>query len=288
MPELAYVNGTFCELHEAKVSVEDRGFQFADGVYEVLVAYDGKPFRLAEHLERLSISLESIDLSFDLKQHRIEETIIEGIARSRFDTSMVYLQITRGAAPRSLACPEGVSPTVVMTFKPKPVVDPDLRSRGLSVVTVPELRWSRCHVKSIALLPNSIIKNDAVRRGYDDAIFVDGANTVREATAANVFAVIDGMLTTPPSNTSILLGVTRGYILDCASMLGLQFQERDVTLEELARADEVMLSSTTIDVLSVTRLDDQPVADGRPGPVAGQLYEKMNTAAAGGVEQATG
>jgi len=275
MPELAYVNGTFGQIEDATVSIEDRGFQFADGVYEVIVAYGGKPFGLAEHLSRLARSLEAIALPFDFREHRIEEIIAEGVARAGFDEVMVYLQITRGAAPRSLAYDPNLRPTVVATFKPKPTRDPALRRRGLSVITVPDIRWPRCDIKSVALLANSIAKNDALRRGYDDAILVSPRGEVREATAANVFALCDGLLVTPPKSKAILHGVTRDFVLQCPGRIDLPWEERHLTVEDLTAADELFLSSTTVDIIGITRLNDAPVGAGRVGPVTERLYEQF-------------
>ncbi|MHC4609283.1 MAG: aminotransferase class IV, partial [Planctomycetota bacterium] len=172
MPELAYVNGTFCSLAEAKVSIEDRGFQFADGVYEVIVAYGDRLFRLQEHLARLGRSLESINLDLDLGEQALEEAIATGVSRAGFEETVVYLQITRGVASRSHVYAQENKPTVVATFKAKPRADAAAWERGLSVVTREDIRWARCYVKSIALLPNVLVKTEVQRRGYDDAIFL--------------------------------------------------------------------------------------------------------------------
>lgn len=281
MPELACVNGTFCDLAKAKVPVEDRGFQFADGVYEVIVAYGEHFFRLDEHLARLARSLKGIDLDFDPARHRIEQIMAEGVARAGFDETMIYLQITRGTGSRSLA-PEGpMQPTVVATFKAKPRIDPAVREHGLSVITVPDIRWARCHIKSVALLPNALAKNDARRRGYDDAIFVGPDGKVREATAANVFAVCDGALITPPKTEAILHGVTRSYVLQCADRLDLPAREAHLTADDLAGAQELFLSSTTMDFIGATRLNDAPVGDGKVGPVTRALFDQFQKGIAG-------
>lgn len=275
MPELAYVNGRFSPISEATVSINDRGFLFADGVYEVLVAYGGRPFGLHEHLDRLTRSLAGIELPFDLTEHRIPELIQEGLERAGFDETMVYIQITRGAAPRLLAYPPDLAPTVVLTFRPKPHVSAELRKRGLSVMTVPDIRWPKCSIKSVALLPNSLVKNDAVRRGYDDAVFVAPSGEVREATASNVFAVANGALLTAPRSEAILHGITRGFVLECARRVGIPCEEAYPTVELLDRADEIFLSSTTIDIVGVTKLNDRPVGEGRVGPVTQRLYDQF-------------
>ena len=276
MPEIAYVNGEFSSVEEAVIPIEDRGFQFADGVYEVAVAHRDRVFQLEEHLGRLKRSLEGIGLAVDLHEHRIREVIAEGISRAGFEHTMVYLQITRGVCPRSHSYPESVTPTVVATFKPKPVIEPARRDRGLSVITVPEIRWAYCYIKSIALLPSIIAKNDALRRGYDDAIFVTASGEVREATASNVFAVCNGVLRTPAQTDAILHGITRSYVLQCAKRIDLPCEESPLMVEELRAADEAFLSSTTIDVLAVTKLDDAPIGNGRPGPVTSALFEQFS------------
>ncbi len=281
MPELACVNGIFCPISEAKVSIEDRGFQFADGVYEVVVAYGSRPVGLAEHLARLGRSLASIHLPFDIARERIAEIITEGIARAGFTETMVYLQITRGAAPRALAYGPDLTPTVVLTFKPKPVVDPARRETGLSVITVPDIRWPHCHIKSVALLPNSLVKNDALRRGYDDAIFVTPGGEVREATASNVFAVSGGTLVTPPRSEAILHGITRSRLLRLAAQIEVPCEEGNLTVPSLAAADEVFLSSTTVEIIGVTRLNEQPVGTGRVGPITRKLYARYHAEYAG-------
>ena len=275
MPELAYVNGEFCGLAEARVSVEDRGFQFADGVYEVIVAYGNRPFRLEEHLARLARSLDSIGLEFDIQEQALEEMIATGIARAGYGETMVYLQVTRGTAARAHVCPHSTRPTVVATFKPKPRLDPALRERGLSVVTVEDIRWARCDVKSIALLPAVLARHEAQRGGYDDAIFVGPGGLVREATVANLFAVCDGVLVTPPKSEAILHGVTRAYVLECAARIEVPHKEAELTVTELAAAREVLLSSTTMDIIGVTRLNDAPVGEQRVGPVTRALYEQF-------------
>ncbi|MCP4247762.1 MAG: D-amino acid aminotransferase [bacterium] len=275
MPELACVNGSFCDLAEARVSVEDRGFQFADGVYEVVVAYGSRIIGLDAHLARLQRSLEGIGLAFDVRTQRIEELIAEGIARAGFPETMAYLQITRGAAPRSHAWPADLTPTVVATFKAKPKVDPERRRRGLSVMTMPDTRWSRCYIKSIALLANVLAKDEARRGGYDDTVFVGPGGKVREATAANIFLVADGTLITPPKSDAILHGVTRGFVLECAARIALPHREAEILEADLLTAQELFLSSTTVDFIGVTRLNDRAVGDGRVGPITGALFEQF-------------
>jgi len=272
MPELAYVNGYFGPISTASVSIEDRGFQFADGVYEVFAAFGTHVFREVDHFDRLCRSLSLIDINVDLESLGLQSIIREGIARAGFDRTMVYCQVTRGTQPRSHVYALSIAPTIVATFKQLPEVDPQLRSRGVSVVTVEDTRWSCCEIKSIGLLPNVLAKNRAMRDGYDDAIFISPSGEVREGSSSNVFVVRNGALQTPATSPTILHGVTRGYILECARKAGVAIVEGPLSVEEFAAADEAFLSSTTLDVLAITRLNGRPIADGRVGLVTRQLH----------------
>jgi len=275
MPELAYVNGVFGPIAEATVSIEDRGFQFGDGVYEVIVAYDGRLFLLELHMRRLRRSAAAIMLDYDFDEDPLEPVIAEGLRRCEFSDALVYVQLTRGVAPRSHEIPENITPTVVMTFKPLPVVPDELRQRGARMMTTLDTRWANCYVKAIILLPNVIAKNEALRRGYDDAIFVTETGEVRECTAYNLFIAKDGKLTIPPRTESILHGVTQGLLLECAAAIGLKVNEEAFDIATLCAADEVFMSGTTVDALGITSVNDQPIGDGRVGPITRRLYEEF-------------
>lgn len=275
MPELAYVNGTFCAPADAMVSIEDRGFQFADGVYEVVVAHGGKPFQLEQHLERLRRSLSLVDIQVDPQRTDIENIIREGIERSAFAETLVYLQVTRGRAPRSHAYVDSIEPTIVATFNEKPTIDPAVRAKGVSIVTVEDTRWSQCEIKSIALLPNILAKNRALRDGYYDAVFVSESGAIREATAANVFVIQAGTLVTPDTDETILHGITRDYILECAHGADIPTEERRLTVRDLESADEAFLSSTTLDVLAISKANTTTIAGACPGPLTKLLYQKL-------------
>ncbi len=275
MPELAYVNDRFCPISEAVISIEDRGYQFADGIYEVVVFYGHRPFMLEEHLERLYHSAAEIDLEVDKAGLDLRKIMQAGVERAGFDETMVYLQVTRGVEPRNHIYSTACTPTVVMTFKPKPVVSDDVRRRGLSVRTVDDFRWGMCHTKSLVLLPSVIAKNRALRDGYDDILWVGPGAVVREAAAANVFIINDACVITPPQDTSILHGITRKWVLGSAAKIDLPQREEPITRQQLVRADEVFVSSTTVDVMPVTRVDDQAIGDGKPGHWSTALYEHM-------------
>lgn len=275
MPEIAYVNGVYSSPADAKISIEDRGFQFGDGVYEVIVAYGGKPFLLDRHMDRLRASLAGIHLELDFNAYPIERIIQDGLRRSELREALIYLQITRGAAPRSHIAPSNLPPTIVMTVKPLVPVPDELRRRGAKVITVTDNRWANCYIKAITLLPNVLAKNEAARRGYDDAVFVTASGEVRECTAANLFFITGGALTIPPRNESILHGVTQGFLVELAGAIGLSVREGVVRVDSLRTADEVFLSGTASEVLAITSIDDRPVADGKVGPITRRLYEEF-------------
>ncbi|UCF34500.1 MAG: aminotransferase class IV [Phycisphaerales bacterium] len=239
----------------------------------MVVSYNKRLFLLDEHMKRLRRSAAAIQLDYDFDGAPLEPIIEEGLKRCGLTEAMVYVQITRGVAPRAHPIPRGIQPTVVMTFKPLPKIPADLRQRGVSMMIAPEKRWARCFIKAVTLLPNVLAKTEAVRRGYFDAIFVTDSGEVRESTSANVFIAKDGQILTPRRDESILHGITQGFLMDCAKDLGLVVEERVVDLETLRGADEVFLSGTTVEVLAVTSIDDEPVGDGLVGPMTRRLYE---------------
>ena len=277
MTELAYVNGVFGPIREAKVSIEDRGFQFGDGVYEVIAAYDGRPFLLDRHLARLQRSAAAIGLVYEFDSRPLEPIIAQGLSRSGFGDAMVYIQLTRGVAPRSHDIPPSLEPTVVMTFKPLPRVPEKLQTRGARVMTTLDPRWKNCYIKAITLLPNVLAKHEALERGYDDAIFVTPAGAVRECTAANVLAVCDGVLRLPTRAESILQGVMQSFLLECAAAIGIPVDESTLQVETLRAADEVFMSSTVVEILGITEIDDHPVGTGSVGPVTLRLLETFRS-----------
>jgi D-alanine transaminase len=275
MPEIAYVNGEFLPLERATVRVEDRGFQFADGVYEVVRTYGGKPFATDEHLARLGRSLDAIDLKNPLNVEQWKSIIHEGIRRSGFAEALVYVQITRGCAPRHRSTPKGVEPTLVMTVRELGPPAAKIRETGIAVITVPEFRWARCDIKSIALLPTVLAYQAARKAGANDAIFVDEVDTVNEATAGNVFVVTAGRLRTPPKSTRMLAGVTRDKLLEAARAAGIETAEERISKSELLAAEEVFLSSTTAEVTPVATVDGGQIGNGKPGPVSARVYERF-------------
>lgn len=275
MPELAFVNGEFLPIDRATVSVEDRGFQFGDAVYEVLVAYAGRLFLPEEHLQRLRQSAAAIGLDYPFDQQPLLPVMQEGLRRCELRETMIYIQLTRGVAPRNIVIPQTIEPTTVMTFRPRPMVPEELRRRGLRVMTVRDTRWTNCYIKAVTLLPNMLARNDAIRQGHDDAVFVTADGHVRECTASNIFMIKEGRVRTPRRTHAILHGVTQMFVMRCADHLGLHVEECALSVAALRDADEVFLSNTTSEIMGITSVDDRPVASGHVGPLTRRLHEEF-------------
>lgn len=275
MSDLAYVEGKFVPLAEAKVSVEDRGFLFADGVYEVIVAYDGRPFKLPEHLARLRRSAAAIRLPLPKDANEIQRIVEEGIRQGGFQNTKIYLQITRGSAPRSHPFPADVKSNFVATFRAKGEVPQETRKKGVSVITTEDIRWTKCYIKSVALLPNVLANQKAVEAGAFEAVFVTSKGIVHEGTASNIFIVKNEKVLTPSKTEKILHGVTREAVLQCARDAGCEIFEHTVTIKELLQADEVFLTGTTIEVLGVVKVDGKTIGAGVVGPVTKRIYAKF-------------
>ena len=253
-------------LEKAFVPINDRGYLFADGIYEVIVTRSGKPFLIQEHLERLQRSADAILLQLPASSTELTTMIEHGIKEAGFSETMVYIQITRGTEPRRHNYSSKIKANLTMTFRAHPEYDPQIPLIGVAIMTVPEIRWSRCDIKSIALLPNIMMKQKAVESGYQEALFVTETGLVREGTAANIFFIKDEVLHTPPADQHILKGVTRSYILQQAKVHGIKQIERECTLAETLKADEVLITSSTMDLIPVIKIDDTIIANGQPGP----------------------
>jgi D-alanine transaminase len=269
-----YLNGVYLDRAQAVVSVDDRGFLFGDGVYEVTRAHDGRLFEGERHLRRLARGLDGLGIALPAG---LAAALLEISARLLRENGLeegdatVYLQITRGTAPRTHHFPPpGTAPTVFLSASRLKLPE-DVRAQGANVITTPELRWARCDLKTVNLLPNVLAKQQAVAAGAFEAVFVrDGL--VIEGASSNTFAVIGGVLRTHPATHRILAGITREVVLELAAGLGIPAAEQPVTLEELAGASEVMVTATTADVMPVVRVDGRVVGNGRPGPIARALH----------------
>ncbi len=267
MQEIAYLNDTFLPLEEASVPINDRGLLFADGIYEVIISRQGKPFLLEEHLARLQRSATAISLKLPISTTAISEIIHTGTKKAGFSESMVYLQITRGTEARRHNYSPDIRANLIMTFRARPEYAPENFSQGVAIISVPEIRWSRCDIKSTALLPNVMMKQKAVDLGCQEALFVSPEGIIRECTAANIFSVKNQTLYTPLADQHILNGMTRSFILQQAKAQNFKLVEKDYSFAELCRADEVFITSSTVDLMPVVKIDDLTVGNGRPGPI---------------------
>lgn len=272
LPEIAFVNGEFMPLEHAVVPVEDRGFQFADGVYEVIGTYGGQPYACEAHFQRLKSCLRELRLSLDIEAYGLREKVIEGIKRCGFAEALVYIQVTRGVAPRRHEFPrQAPPPTVVMTFKELLRLPVELYQRGVSVISTADLRWKRCDIKSIALLANILAKQEASEKGAFEALLVNDAGQVTEGSSTSAFCVRDGQLWTAPQGPHILPSITREVLLKLARQAKLTIREEFSSLEEYMQADEVFLAGTTTEAIAVVEIDGKRVGSGQPGPVAREL-----------------
>lgn len=268
-----YMNGEYLTKEEASVSPDDRGFLLADGVYEVTPAYDGEFFGLDGHLDRLRRGLAELRIELEVEPlASVHDRLLAENGLEDAPTSKVYLQVTRGAARRQHAFPEGhPEPTVYAFATEWDAPDAVEWNRGWSAVTVPDRRWSRVDIKSIALLPNVLAQQAARDAGADESVFVHEGVAV-EGAHANFWAVLDGTVVTHPVTNRILPGITRATVLRLARERGHRVEERPIQLEELPGAEEIFLTGTTTEVRPITELDGDAVADGSPGPVSRDLF----------------
>ncbi len=274
MPRLAYVNGRYLPHTEACVHVEDRGFQFADGVYEVVAILDGRFADLDGHLVRLARSLREVSIDQPISRAALKLVMRELVRRNAVRNGLIYLQITRGVAPRDFKfpCPK-VTPSLVMTTrKATRFASPEQLERGVAIITIPDIRWLRRDIKTVGLLPQVLGKQRAAEAGCFEAWMIDAEGFITEGCASNAWIVTaDGVLVTRQPDHMILNGVTRLTLLGLAQALDIPFEVRPFSLAEAMTAREALVSSATTFALPITRIDGQAVGDGVPGPVARRL-----------------
>jgi D-alanine transaminase len=273
---MIYLNGEWMPIEQAKIPALDRGFIFGDGVYEVIPSYSGHPFRLREHLLRLQSSLDAVRIVNPYSLDRWDRLIREIVARNPWEDQGVYLQVTRGVAPRDHAFPKGVKPTVFMMANPLTMPAQSQRERGVAAVTVADNRWMRCDIKSVSLLANCLLRQAAVDQGAVEAVLLrEGMLT--EGSASNIFAVKNGVILTPPKTNFILPGITYDVVVELAQANRLPLEIRPVSEAEVRGADELWLTSSTKEVLPISTLDGKAVGHGesagKPGPVAARMYQ---------------
>ncbi len=268
---IAYLNGEYVALKDARVSVLDRGFIFGDGIYEVIPVYNREPFRLAGHLQRLRACLDGVRMGNPHSDAQWEFLFREVIRRNPHEDQALYLQVTRGIAKRDHAFPASVTPTVFVMSNKLSIPTAQAVAEGVSALTLPDNRWLRCDIKSTSLLPNILLRQAAVDAGCAEAVMLrDGFLT--EGAASNIFVVKNGTLLSPPKSHLILPGITYDVVLDLARKGGMPVEVRAITEAELRGADEVWLSSSTREVLAITTLDGKPVGNGKPGDRFQQLH----------------
>jgi D-alanine transaminase len=269
--QIVHLNGALVRIGDARISVLDRGFIYGDGAYEVVPVYARKPFRMPHHLNRLQRTLDAIRLANPHDDPTWERLIGEVIERAPFHDQAVYLQVTRGVARRDHTFPAGVAPTVFMMSNPLPLPSREQVERGVAVVTADDNRWRRCDLKTTSLLGNVLMRQLAADAGAAETVmFRDGWLT--EASASNVMIVKDGRIVAPPKDNQILPGITCDAAIEFARDAGLDVEIRPVSKAEALGADEMWLSSSTKEVIAVTRVDGQPFAGGVPGPVFRKMW----------------
>jgi len=273
-----YLNGQYLPIEKAKISVLDRGFIFGDGVYEVIPVYSRKAFRLEEHLRRLQHSLDGIRLANPHGNMEWAVIVEQIIARNSGEDQSLYLHITRGVAKRDHAFPTPpVAPTVFMMSNPLLTPPAELLQSGIACITAPDNRWLRCDIKAIALLPNVLLRQMAVDAGCAETILIrpdpmTGGEFMTEGAASNIFVVKNGALIAPPKDNLMLPGITYDVVLELAAANGIPYEVRRIAVAEVFAADELLLTSSTKEVLAITQLDGKPVGTGKPGTMFAKLH----------------
>ncbi|RUM05711.1 D-amino-acid transaminase [Rhizobium chutanense] len=276
MPRIAYVNGRYVKHSDASVHIEDRGYQFADGVYEVCEVRHGYIVDLTRHLNRLDRSLGELSIAWPMSRAALTQVIRETLRRNHVRNGLFYMQVTRGVARRDHVFPaEGTLPSLVITAKSTdPKIIAAKNANGIKAITVTDNRWDRVDIKSVGLLPNALARQQAKEAGAQEAIYVDGDGMVKEGAATNIWIVDrDGTLVTRPAEHGILRGITRTTLIDVAAKLGLKIIERNFSVSEMLAAREVFLTAATSICFPVVSVDGQAIANGHPGSVSQKVRE---------------
>ena len=279
LPRIAYVNGRYLPARDALVSIEDRGYQFSDGIYEVCEVRGGAIIDERRHLERLRRSLDALRIAMPVSQSALAVILRETIRRNRVREGIVYVQMTRGVARRDFSFPPpGTAPSLVVTARSLDMDGNEKKARqGIAVITVPESRWARPDIKSISLLPNVLAKQAARDRGAGEAWFVDRDGGVTEGASSNAWIVTrDGKVVPRPADNGILRGITRTVLIGVIKAQNLVFEERPFTVEEAYGAAEAFVTAASQVVMPVVRIDDRTIGGGSPGPVAKALRESFH------------
>ena len=278
MSRIAYVNGRYVPHREAVVHVEDRGYQFADGVYEVCEVFHGMLMDEERHLDRLERSLRELRIAMPVEREALEVILREVVSRNRIKNGIVYLQVTRGVARRDHPFPKvPVRPALVVTAKSHNLEAMDaMAEQGVAVIEADDDRWSRVDIKTVSLLPNVLAKQEAVQAGAREAWLVDDEGFVTEGASTNAWIITkDGVLVTRPAEFGILRGITRTTLMDVLEAYQMRFEERPFTIEEAQNAAEAFITSATSLVLPVVKVAGKTLGNGRPGPIATDLRRKL-------------
>jgi D-alanine transaminase len=268
---VAYTNGSYVPHHLATVAMEDRGHQLADGLYEVIIFFNRRFLDEGPHLARLKRSLESLQIDWPMPEAALKLVMRELIRRNPYDDGSIYMQITRGTAPRNHLFPQNTKPNLTMSVMPAKQPKPKHVEQGVPVISVPDIRWGRCDVKSISLLPNCLARQQGAEAGCPEVFLVNEQGYITEGSYSNAYLVKDGTIYTHPADNQILGGVRRGVLLKLAEQEGIPLKEEAMLLEDARYADEAFLTSANSNVLPVTSLDGQPIGTGKPGPITKQL-----------------
>ncbi|TDI68278.1 MAG: D-amino-acid transaminase [Alphaproteobacteria bacterium] len=283
MSRIAYVNGRYLPHRRAAIHVEDRGFQFADGVYEVIGVQGGRLVDERPHLDRLARSLAALSMKAPMGERALAHVMRETVRRNRVRSGILYLQITRGVAARDHAFPADAEPSLVMMARAVSGPAPGLVEKGCAVITVPDIRWKRCDIKTVSLLANVLAKQQAKEAGAFEALQVDEDGLITEGATANAWIISqDGVLVTRPADHAILDGVTRRAVIALAARAELAFEERAFSVDEAKAAAEAFLTGTTAYVMPITRIDGSPIGSGVPGPFSLRLLADYTAHAAAG------
>ena len=275
MSHVAYVNGRYAPQQQANVHIEDRGYQFADGVYEVICVWDGRPVDYAGHMKRLTRSLKELRMSAPMSLKALTVVIKEVVEQNRLTQGIIYIQINRGVAPRAHPFPPSVQPSLIVTAKHSAGPSEAAAQKGVKVVTAPDIRWGRRDIKSVALLPNILAKQRAAEAKAFEALLVTPEDVVTEASAANAWIITrDKTIVTHPATEVILGGITRSTVMTVARKAGYKIEERAFTLKELLKAKEVFLTGTTTFVMPVVQVDNRTIGNGTPGEFSLDLRQR--------------
>jgi D-alanine transaminase len=274
LPDIYFLNNQFLKLEEARVSVNDRGFQFGDGVYEVIRTYRGKTFHLESHIKRFEKSAGELEIPIPFSREGLKKKIEEAGLRSGYPEAKIYMQLTRGTAERGHAFQADLTPTFLITVLEIHPFPAGLKETGVEIITTEDVRWGRCDIKSLNLLPNVLAQQKAKRAGVYEAL-MKKEGKVTEGSISNFFMIKENVLRTPPLSHYILPGVTRDVVLKISRDLKIPVEEKEILVEEIYDADELFLSGTTVEIVPVIKVDGRKIGKGPPGPTTLRLMKEF-------------